>query len=91
MDDARYYVEACDDLTEDEEAFQMSYPGLTADSACNWTVVGFTEEGLIDLTNELIKLGSYTETLRANDEMVRDILKQVRELQENTKTVIKEN
>lgn len=86
--DAQYYQEACESLTEasvsdsektSNEAVgyiggEVGYLGLDIDSACNWAVYGYTVQGWLNLEQQLLIIRSYVKEVESQRKFYQDQL-----------------
>lgn len=86
---AEYLLAACEDFKliggegaehADTDEWEASYPGLDYDSACRWSVTGFTASGSLAFLAWLERFGSYALVLRQDSAGTREILREAREL-----------
>lgn len=73
-EDAQYLLQACKDLREGN-ALPDEYIGLDEDTACYWTISGFSSQGWYNFQQNLILLKSYTDSLREQNKFYRQQLK----------------
>lgn len=72
--DAEYYSEACEAFSEDFDDALVSYPGLDQDSACNWSVYGFTTQGWLNFEQQLILIEAYVKEVKSQLEFYKQQL-----------------
>jgi len=62
--DAEYYAEACVSLSDDTYDEDVGYIGLDRESACAWSIHGFTVQGWYNLQQDLILIQNYVEQVK---------------------------
>lgn len=73
-EEAQYLSDACYDLKAGT-ALENEYNGLDVDSACFWSISGYTSQGWYNFQENLILLGAYTEQLRSQLEFYKQQLR----------------
>ena len=70
-DDSEYLNEACLAFKDGEG---IGYVGLDEESACRWSIVGFTVQGWLNLQQNLILIESYVSKLRNQRDFYKEQL-----------------
>ena len=62
-EEAQYLIDACNDFKAGT-ALEDEYNGLELNTACFWSISGYTSQGWYNFEQNLLLLGHYTERLR---------------------------
>lgn len=77
-EDAQYYREACEAFSEasvsNSEDTPVGYIGLDLDSACNWSIYGYTVQGWLNLEQRLLLIKSYIKEVESQSKFYQDQL-----------------
>lgn len=92
-EEARYWLEACDAFRGEDsspEQLEEDYPGLTEDSACNWSIYGLTTQDWYSLEWSFEVLNTYIENLRQIIQTQTDMANSRYEIMNETHTRLQE-